>query len=159
MWIRVEDTVWISTDGPSESPAPLDPDERFHRLQNERRRLVIRYLSDGESNTEDGHVRMRDVAERVAAWEHDTTVAQLDSTQRRRVYVPLYQNHLPKLDGAGVIDYDQTRDTIIPTERVDRLARFLDETAVAETDSPDGEQNDARFFRISSSPSRFSRSL
>ncbi len=123
---------------PEESHTPLDADERFHLLQNERRRLVIRYLREADSDAEDGRVWMRDIAEQVAAWEHDTTVAQLSSTERQRVYIPLYQNHLPKLDEAGVIDYDQSRGVVVPTERVDRLAEFVEGS-----DAPDAD-DDAR---------------
>jgi len=52
-------------------------------------------------------VKMCDVAEHVAAKEHETTVKQLLSDERQRVYIPLYQSHLPKLDEAGIIDYDK----------------------------------------------------
>ena len=132
-----------ANDESSEAPTPLNPDERFHLLQNERRRLVIKHLHDVESDAEDGRVRMGDVAEQVAAWEHDTTVAQLSSTQRQRVYIPLYQKHLPKLHDAGVIDYNQSRGVIVPTERVDRLVEFVEGTVTAETGTDDEARNDA----------------
>lgn len=102
-------------------------DEIFHLLQNERRRLVLRYLR----GTEDS-VRMRDVAEQVAAWEHDTTVGELTSTQRQRVYIPLYQSHLSKLDEAGVIDYQQNRGIVERKPLADKVDKYLqvdDETA------------------------------
>ena len=124
----IPQTTDESTRDPSESRAPLDPDERFHLLQNERRRLVVRYLRDAA----DDRVEMRDIAEQVAAWENDTSVAQLSSTERQRVYIPLYQNHLPKLDDAGVIEYNQSRGVVVPTERVDRLASFIDGPAPAD---------------------------
>lgn len=95
----------------------LPVDEIFHILQNERRRMVLEYLQEA-----DDAVRMRDVAEQVAAWENDTTVEELTSDQRQRVYIPLYQSHLPKLDKAGIIDYQQNRGVV---ERRP-LARQLD---------------------------------
>ncbi|ELY58878.1 hypothetical protein C491_08073 [Natronococcus amylolyticus DSM 10524] len=95
----------------------LPVDEIFHILQNERRRMVLEYLQET-----DGSVRMRDVAEQVAAWENETTVQELTSDQRQRVYIPLYQSHLPKLDKAGIIDYQQNRGVV---ERRP-LARQLD---------------------------------
>lgn len=95
----------------------LPVDEIFHILQNERRRMVLEYLQETDSS-----VRMRDVAEQVAAWENDTTVEELTSDQRQRVYIPLYQSHLPKLDKAGIIDYQQNRGVV---ERRP-LARQLD---------------------------------
>ena len=129
-------------DEPEDSHAPLDADERFHLLQNERRRSVIRYLRNAESDAEDGRVWMRDVAEQVAAWEHDTTVAGLSSTERQRVYIPLYQNHLPKLDEAGVIEYNQSRGVVVPTERVERLAEFVEGSDAADAEA-DADAADA----------------
>ncbi|ELY85665.1 DUF7344 domain-containing protein [Natrialba taiwanensis] len=95
-------------------------DEIFHLLQNERRRLVLRYLRGT-----DEAVRMRDVAEQVAAWEHDTTVAELTSTERQRVYIPLYQSHLSKLDEAGVIDYQQNRGIVERKPLADEVDQYL----------------------------------
>lgn len=100
---------------------PLGDDEVFHLLQARRRRLVLRYLRDCE-----GSETMRDVAEQVAAWEHDTTLAALTSAERQRVYIALYQTHLPKLDEAGVIEYNQSRGIVDPTDRIDRLYDVLD---------------------------------
>ena len=96
-------------------------DEIFHLLQCRRRRDALRYLRG-----HDGPVRMCDLAEQVAAWEHDTTLEALSSTQRQRVYIPLYQDHLPKLDEAGVIDYDQERGAVERTPLADRLDHYLD---------------------------------
>lgn len=96
-------------DGDETTPSSpeLTEDQIFHILQNERRRNVLRYLQDT-----DEPVRMRDVAEQVGAWEHDTTVEALTSDQRQRVYIPLYQSHLPKLDSEGIIDYQQSRGIV-----------------------------------------------
>lgn len=107
------------TDCPSEEPA-FSKDEIFHLLQNERRRMVLRYLRDTE-----GPVRMRDIAEQVAAWEHDTTVEELTSTQRQRVYIPLYQSHLSKLDQAGIIDYQQNRGIVERKPLADQVDQYL----------------------------------
>ena len=98
----------------------LSKDDIYHVLQNERRRSVLRYLEDA-----DGPVRMRDVAEQVAAWENDTTVEQLTSKERQRVYIALYQTHLTKLDEMDIIDYNQSRGIVERKERADRLERYL----------------------------------
>ncbi|RQG99364.1 DUF7344 domain-containing protein [Natrarchaeobius oligotrophus] len=103
-----------------ESERELSEDEIFHLLQNERRRLVLRYLRDV-----DEAVRMRDVAEQVAAWEHETTVEELTSTQRQRVYIPLYQSHLSKLDEAGVIEYQKNRGIVERKPLADRVDQYL----------------------------------
>ncbi|OVE85174.1 DUF7344 domain-containing protein [Natronolimnobius baerhuensis] len=114
--------------------AAVSKDELFHLLQNERRRMVIRYLRGTE-----GPVRMRDVAEQVAAWEHETTVEKLTSKQRQRVYIPLYQSHLTKLDDAGVIDYQKDRGIVERKPFADTVDAYLDiehtDESPAETDA------------------------
>lgn len=98
----------------------LSMDDTFHILQNERRRRVLQYLSETE-----GPVDMRDIAEQVAAWEHETTVQQLTSDQRQRVYIALYQSHLPKLADFGIITYNRSRGVVERTPLADRIARYL----------------------------------
>ncbi|TMT85762.1 hypothetical protein E2L06_03810 [Haloterrigena sp. H1] len=123
----------------SEEP-PFSKDEIFHLLQNERRRMVLRYLRDTDSP-----VRMRDVAEQVAAWEHDTTVEELTSTQRQRVYIPLYQSHLSKLDEAGLIEYQQNRGIVERKPLADQVDQYLqldsadDSTDEQRAESPEWE--------------------
>jgi hypothetical protein len=121
---------------PTETVAPLSKDDTFHLLQNERRRMALAYL-----NEQTGTVEMRDVAEQVAAWENDTTVQQLHSDERQRVYIALYQTHLPKLDDEGVIDYNQSRGLIETTPHVADLCEYIDipqlaAEAEAETAAP-----------------------
>ena len=111
----------------------LELDTKFHLLQNERRRLALRYLVNCDPGTDEA-IEMRDVAEQVAAWEHDTTVRQLDSDQRQRVYVGLYQSHLPKLDQHGVIDYNQSRGRVVPNALCGELEPYL-EAAPDEADT------------------------
>lgn len=128
-----------SSTGETDSETPsrasrLSKDDTFHILQNERRRRVLQYLSDTESA-----VDMRDIAEQVAAWEHDTTVQQLTSDQRQRVYIALYQSHLPKLADFGLITYNRSRGVVERTPLADQIAWYLDEENAAEerTDSRD----------------------
>jgi len=109
---RVEPTVNTETE--------LSKDKIFHLLQTPRRRYVLRYLKEF-----DGVVEMRDLAEQVAAWENDTTVQALTSDERQRVYIPLYQSHLPKLDEEGIIEYNQSRGTVERTKLADQLDQYL----------------------------------
>lgn len=117
---------------PSDDELPVD--EIFHILQNERRRMVLKFLQGAEDS-----VRMRDVAEQVAAWENDTTVDDLSSDQRQRVYIPLYQSHLPKLDKAGIIDYQQNRGIVERRPLANQLDYYLN--ADSNTSSGDADGN------------------
>lgn len=116
----------------------LPVDEIFHILQNERRRMVLEYLQGAEDS-----VRMRDVAEQVAAWENDTTVEKLSSDQRQRVYIPLYQSHLPKLDKAGIIDYQQNRGIVERRPLADQLDYYLNADSNTSTEESDSNTIDA----------------
>jgi len=137
-----EPTVDLPSDEPAEqeeqeAPEDIDNDDLYHLLQNKRRRAVIRYLSGREQT-----VKMRDVAEQVAAWEHDTTVRALTSDQRQRVYIALYQSHLETLEDAGVIDYNKSRGLVDPRPRLEYVAQYVDEASTDDEDADD-EESDA----------------
>jgi len=126
----------LSEVGNNES-GKLEADDVYHLLQNERRRSVLRYMKGV-----DGAARMRDVAEQVAAWEYDTTVEQLTSQERQRVYIALYQAHLPKLDKHGIIDYNQSRGIVEQKPRAERLEQYIVEEGDL-TASQEGTRDEA----------------
>lgn len=99
----------------------LPKDELFHLLANQRRRSTLRYLNEHDEPAE-----MRELAEWVAARENETTVAGLRSKERQRVYIALYQIHLPQLAEHDVIEYNQSRGIIHRTELADLLSPYLD---------------------------------
>ncbi len=99
----------------------LSKDVIFELLKNRRRREVLTYLLEAEDT-----VTLGELAEQIAAWENDTDVNALSSDQRKRVYVALYQTHLPKMDDAGIIEYDQDRGLISLSDNADLLMMYLD---------------------------------
>lgn len=99
----------------------LSKDIIFELLKNRRRREVLSYLLETEET-----VTLGELAEQIAAWENDTEINALSSDQRKRVYVALYQTHLPKMDDAGIIDYDQDRGLITLSDNADLLMMYLD---------------------------------
>ena len=107
-----------------ESVPALPRDKIFHILQTQRRRDALRYLKDNE-----GPVEMRTLAEQVAAWENDTTVAELSSDERQRVYIALYQSHLPKLAEEGIIEYEKGRGIVERGPVADQFDPYLDAPA------------------------------
>ena len=138
------DTDGDSTHGATEdTPADemsISKDDAFHLLQNARRRAVLRYLLEHD-DTE--RFVMRDVAEEVAAWEHDTTVQQLVSDERQRVYIALYQSHLPKLDEHGLIEYNQSRGVIEPKPLIAAVEPYLADGLHADDDLTVGDGESA----------------
>jgi hypothetical protein len=125
------DATHSATEETSVEEMAITKDDAFHLLQNARRRAVLRHLLEHE-DTE--RFVMRDVAEEVAAWEHDTTVQQLVSDERQRVYIALYQSHLPKLDEHDIIDYNQSRGVIEPKPLIAAVEPYLEEGLHADDD-------------------------
>jgi DNA-binding transcriptional ArsR family regulator len=98
----------------------LTADEVFGILSSDRRRMVLSYLREhGPSGT------MDELAEQIAAWENDVAIDELTSQQRKRVYVSLYQTHLPKLAEAEIVDYDVDEGTVQLTELATEIDAFL----------------------------------
>lgn len=88
-------------------PDELSDDVIFGLLKNQRRREALRYLHENG-----GSATRSELAEHIAAKENDTEPRLLSSDQRKRVYIGLYQCHLPKMNEVGVIEYDKNRGTI-----------------------------------------------
>lgn len=110
-----------SISGEERSPDEPSLDDIFGVLKNSRRRSVLRYLREnGRQAT------LSDLAEHIAAKENGTTRDQLTSSQRKRVYVGLYQCHLQKMEDAGVVDYNQSRGHVALTDQADRFEEYIE---------------------------------
>lgn len=99
----------------------LSRDTLFSLLSNPRRRFVIRYLYRADES-----VTLQELATEVAAWENQTEPEKLTDQERKRVYVSLYQTHVPKLEEVGVIEYDNDSGEITLTERTQGVRKYLD---------------------------------
>lgn len=97
----------------------LSQDAIFDVLSSPRRRYVLYYLR------RHGATDILDLTGEVAAWEYDTDVEELTSQQRKRVYVSLYQTHIPKMDSLGIVDYDQDSGMVELTNQADEIDRYL----------------------------------
>lgn len=98
----------------------LSQDTLFSLLSNPRRRFVLQYL-----NRVDEPVTLQDLATEVAAWENETDPENLTDKQQKRLYVSLYQTHIPKLEEAGIIEYDSDSGEITLTNQAGDLNRYL----------------------------------
>ncbi|MFO7927740.1 hypothetical protein [Natronomonas sp.] len=115
----------------------LDIGDVFELLKNERRRRVIRFLN----KQEDGVTTLNVMAEHIAALENDIDVSQLSSSQRKRVYIGLYQCHLPKMDEYGVIDFQKNRG-IITLKNTAQIEPYLPAAEDAEVPGDHGPDED-----------------
>lgn len=100
----------------------LTRDRIFDILSSPRRRYVLYFL-----RSEPNPIQLTELAEHVAAWENDTTVEALSTQQRKRVYVSLYQTHLPKLAEAGLVDYDEESGDVETASKATEIDPLLGE--------------------------------
>ncbi len=98
----------------------LSQDVVFDLLSSPRRRFVLYYL-----NQVDDSVTIGDLADEVAAWENEVDVEELSSQQRKRVYVSLYQTHVPKMDDAGIIEYDSDSGKVVLADQAVDISAYL----------------------------------
>ena len=103
-----------------EESSPLSLDTVFEILKNRRRRDILQYLWQHE-----GTANIGELAEHIAALENDIDVSALSSSQRKRVYIGLYQCHLPKMDDAGIVAFDKHRGTVELNDAAAELTPYL----------------------------------
>jgi hypothetical protein len=106
-----------------ESPIDdLPREEIFDVLSNERRQCVLHYLKQHQGR----RVELRELVDHVAVWENDTTLEGLDSSERKCVYAALRQSHLPRLDDAGIIEYEPMRGEVKLTDQAREVQLYLE---------------------------------
>jgi hypothetical protein len=111
-----EDTPEIASD--------LSTEDVYEVLSNRRRRYAIHYLKQA-----DDPVDVSTLAEQVAAWENKKSSEELDSQERKRVYISLYQSHLPTLEKRGLVDYDDDRGIVELTDSIASADVYLEVVA------------------------------
>lgn len=106
----------MSTSGSDE----LTQDTVFDLLSNARRRLILSYLQQA-----DEPVDIFELARKISAVENDIDVEDVSDKQEKRVYVSIYQTHIPKLESAGLIEYDSDSGELTLTNRTTAFEEFL----------------------------------
>lgn len=109
----------------------LSYDVAFDLLRNTRRRFVLRQLQDAPDGIE-----LSELSSALAAMENDVPADELSREDRKRIYVSLYQTHIPKLEDSGVVRYDAEAGVVHPTERVSELASYFDDDTRLDSGMP-----------------------
>ncbi|MFB6131419.1 MAG: hypothetical protein ABEJ28_11435 [Salinigranum sp.] len=66
------------------------------------------------------------LAEEVAAREFETTPEAVPEDSVQRVYNTLYHVHVPKLEAAGIVEYDPDDGMVVLGEGADHVERVID---------------------------------
>jgi hypothetical protein len=94
----------------------IDADEAIDAISNERRRWVLQEVAASDSLTELGEIATERARLEVG---HEPS-----TSERKRVYVALYQTHLPKLASIGAVDYNDTHGIVKASDQTDALAEL-----------------------------------
>lgn len=115
------DHLTETREGVTATSPELPLDTLLEVAQNKRRRRILQYLP-----AEDGAVEIGELAEYLAALEYDCPDAGPTSTQRKRMYVGIYQGHLPKMDDLGIVVFDKERGRVEPGPNARQATRFVE---------------------------------
>lgn len=99
--------------------APLDAEELYDALSNDRRRACVRTL-----DTDTGWIRVKALANTIAGETAADPEGAVEST-----YISLIQIHLPKLETYGVVSYDEDEKVVAPGPTYDQAVTCLEEHA------------------------------
>ena len=95
----------------TDAAAAAETDDLLAVLANANRRFVLAHLSQREAPPS-----LAPLAAALSAWSDDLT--------HEDAQIALHHAHLPKLENAGLVEYD---DTVELTERADESLAFLDQ--------------------------------
>lgn len=107
-------------DEPESAPPPSE-ETLYGVLSDKRRRYTVHFLKQ-----RDEPVAVRELAEQVAAWENEKAPAELSSQERKRVYIALYQSHLPTLDAEGIVEYDEDAKLVSLADGMTEIDMYLE---------------------------------
>jgi hypothetical protein len=125
------------------SPKLLELDHVYRAMANARRRYLCYRLLETEERS------LAALATEIAAGENGVPETEVTDDQHVRVYIALYHNHAPKLAAEGIVEFDETAETVRPgpnASQVRTALRAMGATEggpterAAEREDGDGEQ-------------------
>jgi DNA-binding transcriptional ArsR family regulator len=139
----MSDTQYQTGNGaaPTGGATPADPvhlDDVFDVLGNARRRAALRRVAEGSA------LSQGELAEAIAAEENAVPIEAVTAAQRKRVYVSLYQIHLPRLDEAGAVAFDRHRGRVEPGPHAETYLSYLERCEVADGSEPGSRPSGTR---------------
>ena len=101
-------------------PATIDADTACRVLAVADRRAIIDYLL----RTDTAVVDFETLARHIEA--HQESNADSDTDSLSVIVLELVHQHLPRLEGTGLIDIDSRSETVAATDEIERLQPMLD---------------------------------
>ncbi|AUX10205.1 hypothetical protein AArcSl_2585 [Halalkaliarchaeum desulfuricum] len=87
---------------------------------DEHRPIILAALA-----AEERPLTVNDLRGMILTYNHHTPATEASEEMLTEIRVSLHHNHIPKLESAGVIEYDSERQLVEPTEQFDQLQPHL----------------------------------
>lgn len=97
---------------------PLDA--VFDLLENHRRRRTLAVLKRG-----DRRLTVNDLTKEIAVREFDALITDIPGEDVRDVNLSLHHTHVPKIAAFDLVVHDRKRNTVEPTDHLERLEPHL----------------------------------
>lgn len=110
----------MRNDSPESTAHPISVDDIFDALSDRRRRKLLRSLRD-----HDGSLSISSAAEELAIAHCDGPKYRYPDEEIEQIYLSLSDDHVPKLEAQGLIEYDRERGRIEFTEHACYLVPYL----------------------------------
>lgn len=117
----IDNDLGENEDAASAVSTRLTRNHIFEILSSERRRMILTYMEDRE-----GPVQLRELATHIAATEEEKEESDLSDDEIRRVYISLYQYHVPKMSDLGIISYDRDAGAVTLEDPSELLFPYLE---------------------------------
>ncbi|WP_123536778.1 DUF7344 domain-containing protein [Halosimplex salinum] len=98
----------------------LDFDAVLELCADTERRIVLAVLAD-----ERRPLTLDDLTKTVVKHTHDTPLADVSGEAVTDVKIRLHHAHVPRLEAAGLVEYDPERGLVEPTAAFDRIEPHL----------------------------------
>lgn len=96
----------------------------YDAIATERRRIALRYVLENDDG--DG-VELGELAEAVEFVQGDyERIDEIGSKARKAVYVGLYQDHVPVLADAGLVESDKRKNRVFTTATTAAVVDVID---------------------------------
>lgn len=88
-------------------------------LSYSRRRQILSRLDSGRTP-----MSLANLADEIVVHERDAPLAEIPAGDVKQVYMSLYHSHVPRLEDADLVEYDQERDAVSLRERSPVVDRY-----------------------------------
>ncbi|MFC4438379.1 MULTISPECIES: DUF7344 domain-containing protein [Natrialbaceae] len=104
------------------SESPITFDTVLDLCEDKHCRIVLAVLAEEQRS-----LTVNDLRRTILTYNHHTPVTEVSEEVLTKIQHSLYKTHIPKLESAGVVDYDSERQLVEPTEQFDQLQPHLSE--------------------------------